>query len=336
MAIEPRVMEIMRAAKWHAEHNIKKGDQVVVITSTTVQTEIPTAFASAAFSRGAEVVMATMRPPKVAGEQPPETIRAIMKAADVAITASSETLSFSHAMIDCIQSGGRHLSVPGASPETFMNGIVEVYFDEAEFQKMRTVAIKYSDALTKTNDVRIVTARGTDIRGSIKGRLPLPSYGIAEETYNHTSFPTGEVMIAPVEGTGEGKVVIDICMSYVGKINQPITIYFEGGKAVRFEGGDQAASLQRAVERLGNNSDNLAEFGFGINHFGVITGNKNQDKKILGTAHVALGSNYAFGGRLVEGIGGEVDAPCHMDGVMDAVTVYFDDEKVVEEGRLLL
>ncbi len=336
MAQEFRIMELMRAAKWHAEHNIKKGDQVVVVTSTAVQKEIPIAFASAAFAQGAEVVTASMRPPKVAGEEPPRTIYALMKAADAAITASSETLSFSDAMIDCIRSGGKHLSVPGASLETFMHGIVEVYFDEKEFQKMREVTRKYADALKSTNEVRITSPGGTDIRGSLKGRLPLPSYGIAEETYNHTSFPTGEVMIPPVEGTAEGKVVIDISMSYVGKIVRPLTIYVEGGKAVRFEGGDQARAIQELVERLGNNADNLAEFGFGTNQFGVITGNKNQDKKIRGTAHVALGNNYAFGGRLVEGVGGEIKAPCHLDGVMDRVTAYFDGEKVIEEGRLLL
>src|SRR4030042_7182905 len=103
MAQEIRIMELMRAAKWHAEHNIKKGDQVAVITSTSVQKEIPMAFASAAFAQGAEVVTAVMRPPSFAGEQPPETIRALMKAANAAITASSETLSFSDAMVDCIQ-----------------------------------------------------------------------------------------------------------------------------------------------------------------------------------------------------------------------------------------
>jgi len=330
-----RVIAIMKAAKWHAEHNIKKGDKVVVVTTPTVVQDIPIAFAAAASSMGAEVVTVYMPPPSAPGEEPPKLVTDIMRSADVAITCSSETLSFSNAMIGCIQAGGKHLSVPGAGVDTLVRGIVEVFFDENEYQKMHSRALWLKDVLTKGNEIRVTSENGTDIKGSIRGRLPLPSYGIAEETYRHTSFPTGEVMIAPVEGTTEGVVIYDTSMGGIGRINTPIKMIVKKGKAYEIVGGEEADKLRRLVEKSGEGADNIAEFGIGINHMGIVTGNKNEDKKIAGTAHIALGDNYAFGGRLVEGIAGDVKANIHLDGVVSKVTVYVDEEKIVDNGKLL-
>ncbi|MDN5346525.1 MAG: aminopeptidase [Clostridia bacterium] len=329
------VIEIMRAAKWHAEHNYKPNDRVVVVTTPTVQQEIPIAFAAAWASMGAEVVTVYMKPPLAPGEEPPKAVADTMKSVDVAITCCNETLSFSNAMIGCIQNGGRHLSVPGAGIDTFRRGIIEAYFDEREFQKMRSRALWLADLLKKAKTIRVTTPKGTDISGNIDGRLPLPAYSIAEETYNHASFPSGEVMIAPIEGTAEGIAIIDTSMGGIGKINTPIKLTVKEGKVVKIEGGEEAERLRKLVERSGEGADNLAEFGIGINHKGIVTGNKNEDKKIAGTAHVALGDNHAFGGRLVEGIAGEVEANVHLDGVMQQVTIYVDGEKIVDNGRLL-
>jgi leucyl aminopeptidase (aminopeptidase T) len=325
----------MRAAKWHAEHNIKKGEKVVVVTTPTVIQDIPIAFAAAAASMGAEVVTVYMPPPMVPGEEPPKLIADIMKAADVAITCSNETLSFSNAMIGCIQAGGRHLSVPGAGVETMIRGTVEVYFDENEYQKMRSRALWLKDVLTKGSEIRVVSGNGTDVKGSIKGCLPLPAYSIAEETYRHASFPSGEVMLHPVEGTTEGTVIYDLSMGGIGKINTPIKMTVKKGKAYKIEGGEEAERLLRIVEKAGEGGDNIAEFGIGINHMGIATGNKNEDKKIAGTAHIALGDNHAFGGRLVEGIAGNVETTIHLDGVVSNVTIYVDGEKIVDKGKLL-
>jgi len=330
-----RIIQISKAAKWHAEHNIKKGEKVVVVTTPTVVQDIPIAFASAAYAMGAEVVTVYMPPPSAPGEEPPQLIADIMKAADVAITCSSETLSFSNAMIGCIQAGGKHLSVPGAGVDTLIRGTVEVYFDEKEYQKMRSRALWLKDVLTKGSNVKITSENGTKITGSIKGRLPLPAYSIAEETYNHASFPSGEVMLAPVEGTANGVVYFDTSMGGIGKINTPIKMIVEDGLCKKIEGGEEADRLRTLVENSGEGADNIAEFGFGINHMGIITGNKNEDKKIAGSAHVALGDNHAFGGRLVEGIAGNVEAKIHLDGVISKVTVEIDQEKIIDNGKLL-
>ena len=188
-----RVIEIMKGARWFCDRNIKKGERVVVVTDPKVAQDIPMAFAGAAASVGAEVVTIFMPPPSAPAEEPPKLIADIMKSADVAISCASETLNFTKAAAACMRAGGCHLSIPGANVETFIRGIVEVYFDEDEYQKMRSRALWLKDMLTKSNEIRVTSEIGTDIKGSIKGRIPVPSYGEAEGNYLATSFPTGEV-----------------------------------------------------------------------------------------------------------------------------------------------
>jgi len=201
---------------------------------------------------------------------------------------------------------------------------------------MRDRTRRFATLLDEGSEVRITSPNGTDLRGSIRGRVTLPSYGVAEETFNHSSFPTGEAMLAPVEGTTNGVAVIDISMGGVGRLQQPVKLVVKDGRIVDVQGGDEARAVRRLIERAGPGGDNFAEFGFGTNHKGRPTGNKNEDKKIAGTAHVAIGNNYNFGGRAVPGLGGEVKANIHLDSVISNVTVWIDGQLVVKDGEVLI
>ena len=53
-----------------------------------------------------------------------------------------------------------------------------------------------------------------------------------------------------------------------------------------------------------------------------------EDEKVLGTIHIAFGNNV--------GMGGNVNIPIHIDGIITKPTVYFDDEVVMEKGKLLI
>ncbi|MCS7099138.1 MAG: hypothetical protein RMH84_02530 [Sulfolobales archaeon] len=72
----------------------------------------------------------------------------------------------------------------------------------------------------------------------------------------------------------------------------------------------------------------LGEFGIGTNPGARISGIVLEDEKALGTVHIALGSNFDFGGR--------VKAPIHLDGVIRNPDVYVDNKLVMRSGRLLI
>jgi leucyl aminopeptidase (aminopeptidase T) len=68
----------------------------------------------------------------------------------------------------------------------------------------------------------------------------------------------------------------------------------------------------------------IAEFGIGCNDGARISGITLEDEKVLGTCHIALGSNVHFGGAL--------DTSIHVDGVIKNPTIWLDGELVVDAG----
>ena len=72
----------------------------------------------------------------------------------------------------------------------------------------------------------------------------------------------------------------------------------------------------------------MAADPIGLNPKATVTGVLREDKKILGTCHMAVGTNADFGG--------EVKAKIHMDGLMLRPTISFDDQRVVDDGRIMI
>jgi len=89
-----------------------------------------------------------------------------------------------------------------------------------------------------------------------------------------------------------------------------------------------AALLEETVERIGPLARNIAEFGVGTNDMAQVTGKILEDEKVKGTIHVALGNNISMGGT--------VNVPFHVDGVVLKPTVYVDEVLLLKEGKLLV
>ena len=101
------------------------------------------------------------------------------------------------------------------------------------------------------------------------------------------------------------------------------------GFVVDIQGGEEALELKKMLENFNNKKVyNIAELGIGTNDKAIISGNVLEDEKVLGTAHIAVGNNTAYGGKC--------NAPCHLDGVFRNPTIFADDKKIMEKGRLLV
>ncbi len=79
--------------------------------------------------------------------------------------------------------------------------------------------------------------------------------------------------------------------------------------------------IETAAEDAGEAAYNLAELGIGTN-VGVteLVGSVLLDEKAAGTVHIAIGDDAA--------IGGETEAPLHLDGILRDPTVYADGEEL--------
>jgi leucyl aminopeptidase (aminopeptidase T) len=165
-------------------------------------------------------------------------------------------------------------------------------------------------------------------------RLPVASDGVINDGA-WGNVPSGETYIAPVEGSGEGTVVIN--GSIPGLVVEPgaeMVLTFEWGRLVATEPADgpvarwlQKTQIVRAQASGDLYWSNLAEVGVGMNPaVGKLTGNMLFDEKAAGTAHIALGSNTFMGGA--------VHASIHCDMVMRNPTLRIDGKTVVDRGSL--
>jgi leucyl aminopeptidase (aminopeptidase T) len=143
-------------------------------------------------------------------------------------------------------------------------------------------------------------------------------------------FPTGEFNVAPIEGSANGKLVIDLTMHHLGRLQTPIELNVEKGRVVRIEGGADARILRDYLETYGDENAYMcpAEASVGVNAKAVVRGIQREDKNIMGTMHFGLGTNID--------VGGSVKSKIHMDGVILEPTLYVDGQKRIDNGRFLV
>jgi leucyl aminopeptidase (aminopeptidase T) len=111
-------------------------------------------------------------------------------------------------------------------------------------------------------------------------------------------------------------------------MSQPLRIAVESGYATEISGGPEAQELIALLEPHGKDARTVAEFGIGTNDKAILTGVILEDEKVMGTIHIAFGDNKSMGG--------SVRVASHLDGLIRNPTVWFDETKVMEDGRLLV
>lgn len=179
--------------------------------------------------------------------------------------------------------------------------------------------------------VEIKTPNGTFITLSKKGRKALSDDGILTRPGAFGNLPAGEVFLAPVEETAEGRLVLE--WAPTRELRSPITLDVKDGRVVDVTGDEPYADylIGKMSEREENR--NIAELGIGTNDRAKRPDNILESEKILGTIHIALGDNSSFGGK--------IKTPFHQDFVFFRPTVKLrtGDNKsfyLLKSGRLMI
>ena len=143
-------------------------------------------------------------------------------------------------------------------------------------------------------------------------------------------YPTGELNVAPVEYSANGKLVIDLTMHALGRLRDPIELNIKDGRVVSIEGGAEAHALRTYLAAYGDENAYLcpAEASVGRNRRALIRGVQREDKNIFGAMHFGLGTNID--------VGGTIHSSIHMDGVILQPTLYVDGEMRIKDGEFLV
>jgi leucyl aminopeptidase (aminopeptidase T) len=279
------------------------GERVLIVTDIE-RMGIGRAFQAAAAEHTSAVELIEIPVAARNGMEPPAGAARRMIAADVVLLPLTCSISWTRARQEATRAGARVASMPGITSEIALRTFA------ADYEAVRRRVNREADRLDAGSTVHVSSARGTDLTLGIAGREAHGRKGgIYRDAGHWGNLPCGEAFIAPVEGTAEGVYVVDSSHGGVGRLARPIRIEVREGRAVAFEGGEEAGRLREMLAAVGDPlAFNVAEFGIGCNDAAQVTGVTLEDEKALGTCHVALGSNAMFGGAV------QVDV--HLDGVL--------------------
>ncbi|MFA6569699.1 MAG: aminopeptidase [Bacteroidota bacterium] len=270
----------------------------------------------------AESIYLEMKSRTINGEEPPPPVANIMKEVDAVICPTSKSLTHTNARREASKLGVRVATMPGITVDTMIRCL------SADHEQIMKLTHFLADKMRQISKIRVTTKLGTDITFPMKGRQVIPSTGVLRNIGESGNLPSGEVYLAPIEDKSQGKLIIDGSMGSIGIVDEHIVVDVVDGYAKSISGGAEAKMLEKLLDDAGKDGRAVAEFGIGTNYKARVTGDILEDEKVLGTIHVAFGNNLSMGGKIAVNI--------HLDGIVRRPTVYFDDEVIMEEGRIIL
>ncbi|WP_267163015.1 aminopeptidase [Halovenus salina] len=294
--------------------NLQEGESFVVVTDEKRQ-----AIGEALYGVANEITDETtiVRYPvgDQHGEEPPEPVAAAMTGADVVLAPTTKSLSHTTARQEATDAGARAATLPGITDGVFLMGL------DADYEAIRDECAAIYDQVADADEIRVTSPQGTDITLEVSDRDWREDTGIVHEPGAFSNLPAGEVFVSPT--SGDGTVVVDGTMMPHGELTDGQTVRFEVEDGYVTEIGDEEISdqIETAAGEVGDAAYNLAELGIGTNTAVTeLVGSVLLDEKAGGTVHLAIGDNHA--------IGGDIEAPLHLDGILREPTVFADGSQI--------
>ncbi len=301
-----------------------KPEEKILIISDEAKREIGLSLFTNAKQLGYKTIYCEMPPNKYDGQEPPDEIASMMLDYDVVLCPTSTSLTHTIARRNASLNGARVATFPGITKQVMIRGL------NADYHKISDLSIQLKYIIEGCENIRVTAPSGTDLSFSIRGRQVYASKGLFHSKGESGNLPTGETFLAPVEGTANGVFVVDGSMAGLGLMKKEnLRIEVKDGFAVSINGGVKAEELERILSEVDNpDAYNIAEFGIGTNDKAKLSGVLLEDEKVLGTIHIVLGNNKSMGG--------DIDVPIHLDGVVKKPTIYIDGKILMKNGKLML
>jgi aminopeptidase len=299
---------------------VREGEEVLVVANPATL-GLGERLRGEAGRAGADAVLALMAERASHAAEPPASVASAMKAADVVLAPTVQSLSHTAARKSASEAGARIATLPGVTEQMLARVM------SADMPELRRKGQVVADLLSAAGEARITCANGSDFKLGLEGRTAIPDAGELGGDAAFGNLPCGEGFIAPLEGSCEGALVIDGTIAGVGIPAEPVRMSIVDGRLTTASGSEGEQLLALLTEH-GPEATTVAELGIGTNEKAELSGNVLEDEKILGTVHVAFGASAA--------IGGTIQVPVHLDCVVMRPTVEVGGTVVVREGEFLL
>lgn len=317
---------------------LKPDEKVLIMADTEANVEVVNAFMAAALAYDAEPTVVVIPPSFAEYERYPSRIALkAMEAADVFIPYTPTTGHAVHSLENAKLKWEKKIRIWHMGWHSGgVADIMEALRLGHDYREVWRISRRLADIMTAGKKARLTTSSGTDLAASIEGVTYRVNSALALEPGESGCVPSGEAWAGPVEGSGEGVIVLDgpialCCDNPGGPSPGPITVTIKEGRVSKIEGSGPEYDKFKYLIENNENADNLAELSIGTNPFLKLNGNVNHnDKRVLGTVHVAFGQNiyqiYPMG---------TVDSPIHMDAVLPKPTLEIDGKIIIKDGKIV-
>ena len=218
---------------------LKPGELCLVITDAAYNPVYSEACFGAASELGADVMKITL---PFRNPLPEKGWGAAMLEADLIVFSTTHLLHYAEEMRRALNNGAR--SLMAVQPLQTME---RLHGDPDVIRRTKAGAA----LLRKANQIRIVSDAGTDLVMERGDRPALAHYGVADEPGHLDFWGVGIVETAPIEGTVEGTMVLDVGdqIFYMGRyVQSPVKLTFKEGRVVDIQGGVDAFLIRKQLE----------------------------------------------------------------------------------------
>ncbi|WP_435067760.1 aminopeptidase [Haloplanus sp. C73] len=260
-----------------------------------------------------DAVLLRYPPGEQHGTEPPAPVAAAMAGADVVLAPTTKSLSHTRARREACDGGTRAATLPGVTEDVMIAGL------DADYETIARHCREVLDQVADADEIRVTTPAGTDLTVEPGAREWRTDTGMVHDAGGFSNLPAGEVFVSPE--TAEGTYIVDGTIMSHGLIDDPIRFEVEDGYVTHISDDVIREQVEAGEAEVGRAATNFAELGIGTN-VGVtdLLGSALIDEKAAGTVHVAIGDDST--------IGGDTEAPLHLDCVARDPTVYVDGDEI--------
>ncbi|HMK76498.1 MAG TPA: hypothetical protein VK568_10015 [Thermodesulfobacteriota bacterium] len=308
--------------------NVKSGEKVLLIVQNDEKRKLVGKYLEAEVRRLQAIPTVIFVEDSEMKAEPPKRVVDAMMTSDVILA----TLNLDNTQI-IAHTKARNVATNEKKARFGMAPVLSPNITHDDIMKIRERTEKVARIMESGKIARITSPDGTDLTFSVEGRKCERLRASMWEPGEWGAVPLyAEAVLAPVEGTANGKYVVNGFFEYVGRVARPFVWIIKNGRIVEVVGdGPEAEKCRKILTAADENGTNIAELGVATNHVltyegfsGTIT-----DKMILGTLHIACGKNTTF-------VGGHVYSNIHHDAVSGGMTLKIDGKKIIESGKWLL
>ncbi|MFZ8829997.1 MAG: aminopeptidase, partial [Candidatus Aenigmatarchaeota archaeon] len=138
------------------------------------------------------------------GEEPTKRARELMLEADVVFAVTFYSITHTKAVRECVEKGKRIASMPNLSEFSIKEGGLT-----ADYEQVREITKKVFDLVKNSKKINVTAKNGTNVEFSVEGRKWYKDDGWLTEKGSLGNLPAGEVFVAPIENSVNGKIVFD-------------------------------------------------------------------------------------------------------------------------------